>query len=171
MQETQVGIAQWCEDTFGVVTTDFRLVLRAIEEMVELLNAVDTKDYAKVSEEAADVVIVLSRLAVKFGVTLKFTCTSGLSSPGADDLSWLATRANMALAEVLCGVEISPYSLLPEKLEELMRRLVRTCEAVQGELEKAIDTKMAVNRARKWRLLGDGTGYHIKEERSESLSK
>ena len=28
---------------------------------------------------------------------------------------------------------------------------------------EAIDAKMAKNRARKWQVMGDGTGYHIKE--------
>ncbi len=31
------------------------------------------------------------------------------------------------------------------------------------DLQAEVDKKMAVNRARKWRALGDGTGYHIKE--------
>jgi len=30
-------------------------------------------------------------------------------------------------------------------------------------LQAAIDAKMAKNRARKWQVMGDGTGYHIKE--------
>lgn len=31
------------------------------------------------------------------------------------------------------------------------------------DLQAEIDKKMAVNRSRKWRALGDGTGYHIRE--------
>lgn len=30
-------------------------------------------------------------------------------------------------------------------------------------IREAINTKMAKNRARKWKLMGDGTGYHIKD--------
>lgn len=40
--------------------------------------------------------------------------------------------------------------------------------AMKGiDLQAEIDKKMAVNRSRKWRALGDGTGYHIKEPPSE----
>jgi hypothetical protein len=85
VKETFETIAQWCEETFGPVTPE-RTAKRAAEEMNELLA-----DPSRV-EEAADVVIVLSRY------------------PG---------------------------------------------------LWEAVERKMAVNRARKWRLMGDGTGYHI----------
>jgi hypothetical protein len=85
MSETFKTIAQWCEETFGPVEPA-RIAERAAEEMAELLDAPERV------EEAADVVIVLSRY------------------PG---------------------------------------------------LWEAVERKMAVNRARKWRLMGDGTGYHI----------
>lgn len=32
------------------------------------------------------------------------------------------------------------------------------------DLHAEVDRKMAVNRARRWRANGDGTGYHIREE-------
>lgn len=83
--ETLATIAAWCEETFGPVAPE-RVAKRAAEEMDELL-AEPTK-----VEEAADVVIVLSRY------------------PG---------------------------------------------------LWEAVERKMAVNRARTWRLMGDGTGYHV----------
>lgn len=83
--ETFDTIAQWCEETFGSITPP-RIAERANEEMIELLA-----DPQRV-EEAADVVIVLSRY------------------PGLWD---------------------------------------------------AVQRKMAVNRGRTWRLMGDGTGYHV----------
>lgn len=83
--ETFDSIAEWCEQTFGPIQLS-RIAERANEEMIELLAAPD-----KV-EEAADVVIVLSRY------------------PGLWD---------------------------------------------------AVERKMAVNRQREWRLMGDGTGYHV----------
>lgn len=33
-------------------------------------------------------------------------------------------------------------------------------------IAEAIQRKMAINRTRKWNLRGDGTGYHIPENRS-----
>ncbi|MBD8909682.1 nucleotide pyrophosphohydrolase [Methylorubrum zatmanii] len=86
--ETFETIAKWCEDTFGPIEPA-RIVSRAAEEMEEL-KAEPTR-----VEEAADVVIVLSRY------------------PG---------------------------------------------------LWETVERKMAVNRKRRWRLMGDGTGYHIKDE-------
>lgn len=86
--ETFETIAQWCEETFGPIDPA-RIVSRAAEEMEEL-RAEPTR-----VEEAADVVIVLSRY------------------PG---------------------------------------------------LWEAVERKMKVNRGRRWRLMGDGTGYHMKAE-------
>ncbi len=38
--------------------------------------------------------------------------------------------------------------------------------AMKGiDFQEALDAKMAINRARKWRSNGDGTGQHIKEEK------
>lgn len=36
------------------------------------------------------------------------------------------------------------------------------CLARYPGLWAEVERKMAVNRGRKWRLMGDGTGYHIK---------
>ncbi len=33
------------------------------------------------------------------------------------------------------------------------------------DLATEVEKKMAINRARKWRVDGDGCGYHIKEEK------
>lgn len=92
--ETLETIAAWCEETFGPIEPA-RIAERAAEEMDEL-RAEPTR-----VEEAADVVIVLSRY------------------PG---------------------------------------------------LWAEVQRKMAVNRQRKWRLMGDGTGYHVKSAPAQSPS-
>lgn len=46
-------------------------------------------------------------------------------------------------------------------LEEAADVVITLCN-LPG-LQAAIDAKMAKNRARKWNVMGDGTGYHVKE--------
>lgn len=55
----------------------------------------------------------------------------------------------------------------PDKIPSEAADVVIVLYGVAGingfDLHKAVDAKMRVNRARKWNLNGDGTGYHIKE--------
>lgn len=58
-----------------------------------------------------------------------------------------------------------------EEMDELRADPTRVEEAADvvivlarhPDLWAAVERKMAVNRARKWRLMGDGTGYHVKD--------
>lgn len=70
-KETQESISEWAQAVFGDAGSDARVATRANEEMAELLRAV-TSDapIEKVIEEAADVVIVLYRLANRNGFDL-----------------------------------------------------------------------------------------------------
>lgn len=64
--ETSASIAGWADQTFGDAGSDARVVARANEEMAELLRAVTSgKPGAAIVEEAADVVIILCRLAAR----------------------------------------------------------------------------------------------------------
>ncbi len=65
MIENQEQIAKWADQTFGRATSLARVGARANEEMAELLRALTaaTPDQSKAVEEAADVVIILFRLA------------------------------------------------------------------------------------------------------------
>jgi len=66
MLETQRTISDWAEKTFGPANSNFRVAVRANEEMAELLRALavdDDSPYAPL--EIADVAIVLFRLADK----------------------------------------------------------------------------------------------------------
>ncbi len=95
--ETQQTVAAWGEDTFGPVADPSTLVERAVTEMTELKEAAGAADPEAMAAEAADVVILLYRLA-----------------------------------------------------------------ATQGfDLARAVDEKMHVNRSRRWRSAGDGTGRHL----------
>ncbi|SEO65460.1 DUF550 domain-containing protein [Nitrosovibrio sp. Nv6] len=64
--ETQESIAIWAEQAFGPAVTNARVVGRANEEMAELIRAATSdKPIHELIEEAADVVIVLYRLAAR----------------------------------------------------------------------------------------------------------
>ena len=70
-RETQETVSRWSEETFGEVGTNIRVAARANEEMAELLRALSQDDnHSRASEEMADVVIVLYRLATRMGVDL-----------------------------------------------------------------------------------------------------
>ncbi|MEE9159964.1 MAG: nucleotide pyrophosphohydrolase [Gammaproteobacteria bacterium] len=72
MTETQQSIAQWANNAFGPAARVERIAARANEEMAELLRAatVEPCELEAVAMEAADVVIVLYRLAHVCGFDL-----------------------------------------------------------------------------------------------------
>ncbi len=61
--ETQKTITDWTEQTFGPVSDQTTLVKRAQIEMEELLEATAAADTDEMGKEAADVLILLMRLA------------------------------------------------------------------------------------------------------------
>lgn len=69
--ETTHSIGQWASETFGDAGSNARVAARANEEMAELLRAAtsDQPVHALVVE-AADVVIILARLAYRNGFDL-----------------------------------------------------------------------------------------------------
>ncbi|TJU79706.1 MAG: DUF550 domain-containing protein [Mesorhizobium sp.] len=71
MKETQQTIVTWTEATFGAASTNAGVAARANEEMAELLRALTMDDnHPKAAEEAADIVIILYRLAHRMGCNL-----------------------------------------------------------------------------------------------------
>ena len=95
--ETSQTIREWGDAIFGAPQDLTVLVKRARVEMDELEQALREGDTAEAGREAADVVILLHRLAGILGM----------------------------------------------------------------ELDEQVDAKMVINRARKWKPTGDGTGGHI----------
>lgn len=70
-RETQLSISEWANDAFGPVGSNIRVAARANEEMAELIRALTVDDAnPKASEEIADIVIILYRLAWRLGVDL-----------------------------------------------------------------------------------------------------
>jgi NTP pyrophosphatase (non-canonical NTP hydrolase) len=71
MTENQKTVSKWAEETFGPASSNARVAARANEEMAELLRCLTNDDsHPKAIEEAADVVIILYRLADRMGFDL-----------------------------------------------------------------------------------------------------
>ncbi len=58
--------------------------------------------------------------------------------------------------------EVTPDEV-GEEMADVAICLFAAAEAWGQDLAEHVDRKMAKNRKRKWRSMGDGTGYHIKE--------
>jgi NTP pyrophosphatase (non-canonical NTP hydrolase) len=161
--ETQATIEEWATATFGPPsgTTLSRVLIRANEEMAELIRrAITSVRSDEIAEEAADVVIVLSRASVMTGgdITRLFNAHEWSERPAV-----AATHANGLLAFLiekvvegrLSGPSASIYvDLIVSLLARLVARLGRT-------LQDVIDAKMAVNREREWAFDGTGCAYHV----------
>jgi hypothetical protein len=76
----------------------------------------------------------------------------------------VAARANKEMSELL--QKLAADDLHPEAAEEVadvvivLYRLATRLGCV--DLHAEIDRKMEINRARRWRLDGNGHGYHVK---------
>ena len=66
--ENQRSMCDWAEQTFGPVSDPASLVERALVEM--LGEAVQDRDISEIGKEAADVLILLYRLADQFDLDL-----------------------------------------------------------------------------------------------------
>ncbi len=62
-KETQKSIAQWAETTFGTASDHTSLIDRTLIEIEELRSAVKSGSKTDTSNELADVLIILYRLA------------------------------------------------------------------------------------------------------------
>jgi NTP pyrophosphatase (non-canonical NTP hydrolase) len=72
MTETQASICDWIVATFGTVGSNMSVAARANQEMAELVMALAVDDnHPKAVEEAADIVIILYRLADRMGRDLQ----------------------------------------------------------------------------------------------------
>lgn len=75
----------------------------------------------------------------------------------------VATRANEEMAELLGALSISEtHAKAPEEIADVFIVLYRLGWRLGLDIHEEIDRKMAVNRARKWKLDGSGHGYHVK---------
>lgn len=73
-------------------------------------------------------------------------------------------RANEEMAEMLKEVSIDDaHPKLAEEMADVVIVLYRVATRLGVDLHEEIDKKMAINRARMWKLDGSGCGYHVKK--------
>ena len=63
--------------------------------------------------------------------------------------------------EELVEAKDAPPDKLMEEIADTVICLAAAAHSAGGDLQAAIDAKMAINRKRQWSVRGDGTGYHI----------
>ncbi len=73
----------------------------------------------------------------------------------------IAIRANLEMAELLKELALDDMSeKAVEEVADIVIVLSRLVERKGHNLQTVINEKMTVNRARQWRLDGNGQGYH-----------
>lgn len=78
----------------------------------------------------------------------------------------VAARANEEMAELLRALTADDrHPKAAEELADIVIVLYRVAERLGVCLHTEIDRKMAINRARVWRLDNTGHGYHVRPEK------
>lgn len=175
MIETQAGISEWADATFGPANDIRRILSRAFEEAAELVThtVMPCPDLDKIAVECADIAIVLCRGARWAGDDrLVDDCVSlrGLINGGGIYGAALRVCDTLLNALRICeetGAQVGIVRLIGQAVI----KLAEICHAIGHSLGECIDTKMARNRAREWRLDGSGHGYHTKEPEEISNAK
>jgi hypothetical protein len=176
MNETQESISLWAEETFGPVGSNARVAARANEEMAELIIDAadwDTPDKPMI-KECADVAIVLCRLACRMGFELRleiFPHEHNLINRNRSAHDVVA-KANLAMSKLLRALTANDSSPSAEAYaNECMVMLLHLPYFTRYSLGSMIDEKMAINRAREWRLDNTGHGYHVRDESAGGISQ
>jgi NTP pyrophosphatase (non-canonical NTP hydrolase) len=77
------------------------------------------------------------------------------------DLSALVARARGELDELDQAVRADDKIEIGREAADVVILLHRLVALAGMDLSEQVDAKMAVNRARKWKPAGDGTGGHV----------
>ena len=94
--------------------------------------------------------------------TSQTICEWGDATFGApQDLTVLVTRARLEMDELEQAIREGDMSEAGREAADVVILLHRLVGLLGMELSEQVDTKMKVNRARKWRASGDGTGGHV----------
>lgn len=79
----------------------------------------------------------------------------------------VAARANEELAELLRALTADDdHPKAAEEVADTVIILYRLATRLGIDLHDEIDRKMAVNRAREWKLDNTGHGYHVRDKAS-----
>lgn len=170
--ETVETIEAWAVPTFGPSPNLLVPLARAGMELAELITrcAAPVIDSNGVALEAADVGICLCRPASMLKVKIDFNIPPPVYV-GRPIVPALAANGHLEMLMTRVAVTSPGMEPLSEPaaigyLLLIFDKLHAVCATVQANLGEAISAKMVINRARKWRSIGDGIGEHIKEGES-----
>jgi phosphoribosyl-ATP pyrophosphohydrolase len=164
-RETQASICEWASATFDDPGSNYRVAVRAQEEMVEGLRAETIgKSSENIAEEIADTAIVMLRLMQRLGVEIDETDGSdGGYVPSVSRNLAFANRVLASIIEDLSDRDYIPAVTAATLLGRIWGRLHGCCDELGVPLWDAIQAKMAINRKRRWVLDGTGHGYHVRK--------
>lgn len=96
--------------------------------------------------------------------------TATFGPPGSD--ARVAARANEEMAELLRAVtaDATPDKIRDE-CADVVIILCRLCDRNGGDLWQEVERKMAINRAREWKLDGTGHGYHVRDKTPAKIER
>lgn len=135
MRETQQTVGEWIDTTFpGTDPESPRKAIRALEEMVELCFA---------SGATANEITLAVGKALFEGRGPEFTWDTG--------------------EEDFRDVSQPEPDKIPVEAADVLIVLYGVARMRGFDLHAEVEKKMAVNRSRRWKANGDGTGYHIKD--------
>jgi len=142
-----------------------------MSELVRIVtaSAPDFSDPAVVdhiAEEAADVAIVLTRLAELVGMNDLLDSSNASAHPAVGNKFCvrLTAETNAIFAALLTDLANNkPNTTIQFRLMETVANLGRVCQSVGRDLDVAIDLKMITNHNRKWMRDGAGHGHHVRE--------
>jgi NTP pyrophosphatase (non-canonical NTP hydrolase) len=77
------------------------------------------------------------------------------------DLSALVARARGELNELDGAIKANDDAEIGKEAADVVILLHRLVALAGMDLSEQVDAKMAINRARKWKAAGDGTGGHV----------
>jgi NTP pyrophosphatase (non-canonical NTP hydrolase) len=77
------------------------------------------------------------------------------------DLSALVARARGELEELDQAIKANDKSEIGKEAADVVILLHRLVALAGMDLDEQVDAKMTINRARKWKPAGDGTGGHV----------
>jgi len=77
------------------------------------------------------------------------------------DLTVLVKRARVEMDELEQALRAGDHAEAGREVADVVILLHRLAGILGMELSEQVDTKMQVNRARKWKAAGDGTGGHV----------
>lgn len=77
-----------------------------------------------------------------------------------------AVRLNEEMAELLKSLSVGdPIDKVANEIADVYIVLCRIATNTRVDIHEVVETKMKINRARKWQIDGTGHGYHVKEEK------